>query len=437
MQRTLQPPPWQNWAGNVHCQPSHCAFPVTLEEVQSELKRCAEEAERLRIVGRGHALTPLNFSDENHMSLARFTGVESVDKPRKRAWVRAGTRMGRLGQALAQRGLAMDIHSDHDQQTIGGAFAGGMLNSANGLASLSSLVTGYRIVLPNGAAHSVTAADGENFDAGRLSLGVLGVVTHVEIQCRTPYRLDTRREMARFTDVIAKLERLRRAHRHLTVYWYPRSGDALLLTRNITRGAATPLSNRRRVQDFLTDNLIGLGLDHATRVAPALAPVAQRINRLSGRGRPWITDAHAAYGRIRWAKQVESEYAIPVEDAPKALMQLDALIRKQAFKVALPITVRFAPAEQAWLSPAYQREVALIGIRAPDQASHQEYFSALWSVLDRFSARPHWGKLHDKTADQLRLLYPRFDDFVALRSRVDPRGMLMNRYLDRLLGVAS
>ena len=435
MQRTLLPKPWQNWAGNVRCQASHCSFPATLEEVQSELMRCTEEAERLRVVGRGHAHTPLAFSDENHMSLAHFTGIESVDKPRKRVWVRAGTRMGRLGQSLARRGLALDIHGDYYEQTLGGAFAGGLLNSASGLASLASLVTGFRIVLPNGAAHTVTASDGENFDAGRLSLGVLGVVTHVELQCRTPYRLETRREYESFSSVIGRLERLRRANRHLTLYWQPGSGDILMLRRNLTRASISPMPGRRRAQEFIANNVMGLGWDRATQWLPALNPIAHQFNRLTGRDRAWVTDAHDAYGRIRWVRHVESEYAIPVESAPEALAQMDRLIRALDFPVTLPITIRFAPADTAWLSPAYQQEVALIGLRAPPRSAFSDYFAAQWEVLDRYGARPHWGKLHDKKAHELRQLYPRFDDFVSLHKKVDPRGVLLNRYTADMLGI--
>lgn len=436
MQRTLLPKPWRNWAGNVRCQPSHCAYPATLEEVQSELMRCTEEAERLRVVGRGHAHTPLSFSDENHMSLAHFTGIESVDKPRKRVWVRAGTRMGRLGRSLAQRGLALDLHGDYNQQTLGGAFAGGLINSANGLSSLASLVTGFRVVLPNGAAHSVTRADGDNFDAGRLSLGVLGVITHVELQCRTPYRLETRRENATFDSVVERLERLRRAHRHLTLYWQPAAGDVLLVSRDLTRASITPLPSRRRAQDFVANNLVGVGWDRAAQYLPGLTPLAHRINRLVGRDRPWVTESHDAFGRIRWVRHVESEYAIPVNAAAEALKQIDHLIRALDFPATLPITVRFASADTAWLSPAYQQEVALIGLRAPIGSDYTDYFAALWEVLDRHGGRPHWAKLHDKSAHELRQLYPRFDDFTVLRQKVDPRGVLLNRYMANLLGTA-
>jgi hypothetical protein len=37
----------------------------------------------------------------------------------------------------------------------------------------------------------------------------------------------------------------------------------------------------------------------------------------------------------------------------------------------------------------------------------------------------------------LRERYPRFAEFVALRDRLDPEGVLTNAYLDRVLGEAG
>lgn len=51
-----------------------------------------------------------------------------------------------------------------------------------------------------------------------------------------------------------------------------------------------------------------------------------------------------------------------------------------------------------------------------------------------FGGRPHWGKLHTLTAETLRERYPRFDDFIALRDRLDPERRFGNRYLERVLG---
>jgi FAD/FMN-containing dehydrogenase len=48
--------------------------------------------------------------------------------------------------------------------------------------------------------------------------------------------------------------------------------------------------------------------------------------------------------------------------------------------------------------------------------------------------RPHWGKLHTRTAADLRAAYPDFATFVALRERLDPERRFGNAYLERVLG---
>ena len=48
--------------------------------------------------------------------------------------------------------------------------------------------------------------------------------------------------------------------------------------------------------------------------------------------------------------------------------------------------------------------------------------------------RPHWGKMHWRTCDDLRPAYPRFDEFVAVRDELDPTRVFANSYLDTVLG---
>jgi L-gulono-1,4-lactone dehydrogenase len=54
--------------------------------------------------------------------------------------------------------------------------------------------------------------------------------------------------------------------------------------------------------------------------------------------------------------------------------------------------------------------------------------------MTALDGRPHWGKLHTRTAAQLAASYPEFDAFVALRDRLDPEGRFTNAHLDRILG---
>lgn len=53
------------------------------------------------------------------------------------------------------------------------------------------------------------------------------------------------------------------------------------------------------------------------------------------------------------------------------------------------------------------------------------------SILASHGGRPHWAKAHRALPDQLREMYPRFDDFLAVRKRVDPEGRFLNPFTRR------
>jgi len=65
---------------------------------------------------------------------------------------------------------------------------------------------------------------------------------------------------------------------------------------------------------------------------------------------------------------------------------------------------------------------------------HEAYFAAVESVMVALGGRPHWGKLHTRTAEHLRAVYPAFDEVVALRGKLDPERRFGNAYLEKVLG---
>jgi FAD/FMN-containing dehydrogenase len=54
--------------------------------------------------------------------------------------------------------------------------------------------------------------------------------------------------------------------------------------------------------------------------------------------------------------------------------------------------------------------------------------------MSAHDGRPHWGKMHYRDAASLQALYPRFDDFLAVRDRLDPDRLFGNPYLEKVLG---
>jgi L-gulonolactone oxidase len=132
---------------------------------------------------------------------------------------------------------------------------------------------------------------------------------------------------------------------------------------------------------------------------------------------------------------VEMEYAIPRSSLVSVLSELRAAVDASSWRIAFPVEVRVAAADDIPLSTAYDRDSAYIAVHVPFGAPDQEaYFGTLERLAGSVGGRPHWGKLHGLDAAVLRERYPRFDEFVALRDRLDPGGLFTNDYLDRVLG---
>jgi L-gulonolactone oxidase len=133
-------------------------------------------------------------------------------------------------------------------------------------------------------------------------------------------------------------------------------------------------------------------------------------------------------------RHFEMEYAIPTEEAAAAVRALRGLIERERHLVDLIVEVRFAPADDVWLSPAYGRETCYIGTLVYRPQGAERYFRRVERLMRSFNGRPHLGKLHYLAGAELAAAYPRLGDFLEIRRRLDPDHLFGNRYLDVLLG---
>jgi len=427
---------WQNWSGSVRCEPNHCSYPLSIEEIQSEVLRCAEEGERLRMIGSGHSWSPLCQSDENQLSLQDFTGIESADLERRRVWVRAGTTLQELGELLSERGLALANLGDVNVQTVAGAISTGTHGSGLAFGSLSTQVCGLRLVTADGTVKMLSQeANPDIFDAARLSLGVLGVITHVELQCVDAYRLHCQSFRAPLEETLVRLDEYLHGYRNFEFYWFPYSETAQLKFMDTTQRPVGSWRPLKRANDLVIENGLLWGLSEMARRVPALS---ERISRFAAQRMPVsesIREAHSGYATPRLVRFNQTEYAIPLERLPMVIRQIDRLISALHFRVHFPLHVTFVQADEIWLSPSYRRESAYVAVHMYRGMPYEDYFAAVTEIFDRNDGRPHWGKLHDKTDHELRTLYPRFDDFRRLRQDMDPHGVFLNPHLAGIFGV--
>ena len=156
-----------------------------------------------------------------------------------------------------------------------------------------------------------------------------------------------------------------------------------------------------------------------------------KINQASARSfsvREFTDASHAVFS-IATTRPVQGcEYAIPREEIVPVLQALRTWIDDHDERICFPVEVRVAAADDIWLKTAYQRVAGYIAVHHYFKIDHRRYFAAFEATVAEHQGRPHWGKLHTLEADQLRLLYPRFDHFVRIRDRLDPGRTFDNAY---------
>jgi L-gulonolactone oxidase len=113
------------------------------------------------------------------------------------------------------------------------------------------------------------------------------------------------------------------------------------------------------------------------------------------------------------------------------------VIERRRLPIVFPLEVRFAAADDAFLSPAHERDSCYVAVHQYRGMEFEGYFRAVEAIMDEHGGRPHWGKRHYQSAATLAPRYPEWERFAAVRDRMDPERRFANDYTRRVLDGAS
>jgi FAD-linked oxidoreductase len=429
---------WSNWSGSVTASPAAISYPASLNEIVAIVRDCRERGCGLRVVGAGHSFTALAWTDGVLISLDRYTGLEHVDQESAQATVRAGTQIKALGELLFAHGLGQANLGDIDVQSIAGAISTGTHGSGATLGSISTQVVGLTLVTADGELLECSETHNRDiFKAAQVSLGALGIITSVTLQLLPAYRLDYTWRRQTLDECLTNVADYRRDNRNFEFFWLPYSDGALTKRMNVTDAPARPKNVLRQFNELVLENGVFWAFSELCRRFPAASPqVSALLGQLISGGRD-VNYSHKIFATPRLVKFQEMEYSLPAENLVAALRAIDACIRRNRFQVHFPIECRFVRADDIYLSPASGRDSAYIAVHMYKGMAYRAYFDAVEAILRSYGGRPHWGKMHSLAARELRPLYPHWDDFQAVRRRLDPDGLFLNAYLRTLLGEAA
>jgi L-gulono-1,4-lactone dehydrogenase len=389
-------------------------------------------------LGASHSFTAIAATDGLQLDLRRLSGVSSVELDRRRVRVLAGTPLHVLNPALQALGLALPNLGDIDRQSISGAIATGTHGTGLRWQGIASAVCGLTLTLADGSLLECSAEqEPEVFQAARVGLGALGVVVEVELECVPAFRLHAKEFGANLLGVLERVEHDVESNDHVDMHWFPLTDRVLVKHNNrVTQGdGGRPLPGWRAWldDDLLSNRVYGL----TNRAAARWPRIVPPLNAISARllaAREYTDDSWRVFVAQRDVRFRESEYAVPRAAVAEVVLAVRDWLRTHRAPLTFPLELRFTGADDIWLSTAHERENAYIAIHQYHRMDDYGAFAAFESIVAEHGGRPHWGKLHTLDAERLRALYPRFDDFRAVRDRLDPGRLFANDYLRRVLG---
>ncbi|ORX69866.1 L-gulono-gamma-lactone oxidase [Linderina pennispora] len=435
---------FKNWANTFSSKPMLYLAPQTEGEI-IELVRIANK-HRLTIkpIGCGHSPSDIACTDALMLNMDKFNRVLAHDPYACTLTVEAGVRLHQLHQMLHQRNMALSTLGSISDQSIAGAIATATHGTGMDYSDLSAMV--IELVIIDGSGNRLKCSTAQNkdlFDAARCSLGALGIITQLTLQCEPAFTLHAVQTPENLDNILNNLSEVVYSAEHVRFWWFPHTDSTV-----VWRANRSSLPPQPSPESFLRDRLYGFHYYqlqlYKARFNPDRIPklTEEHFSNRFDRRIEWVDDSFKVFNFDCLFPQYVNEWAVPWENAAEALRQLRIWINAQArdpkgVRVHFPVEVRFVKENDVWLSPAYQRTVCYIGVimyRPYHKAvPYKKYWKVYEDIMRTLGGRPHWAKAHKMYYYDLLDAYPKFADFAKLRAQCDPNNVFVNDYIARHL----
>ena len=426
---------WRNWAGNQKASPLSIDAPRSVAELTALVASASEQGQKVKAVGSGHSFTSAAATNGRMIRLENLSGILHVDRATCRVTVGAGTRLSELNTLLDAEGLALANLGDIAYQTVAGAISTSTHGTGKALTGLAGQVVAMKLV--NGLGEIIECSQSVNphiFDVARVSVGALGVITEYTLQAVPSFRLRALEQPMRLDDVLENAHDLASTNDHFEFFWIPHTKWALTKRNNRTEDELQPLPRVKGwIEKTFMENYAFGAVCRIGRARPSLIPRLATALPSSG-SREYVDQSFKIFASPRIVRFYEMEHALPVEALVPALKEIRAMVDRKGYLLNFPVEVRFTKGDDVPLSTAYGRDSAYIAVHVYKGMECQPFFRDVEDILRAYDARPHWGKMHYREADELSKLYPRWDEFITLRNQLDPQRTFSNAYSDTVFG---
>ncbi|XP_066566221.1 L-gulonolactone oxidase-like [Amia ocellicauda] len=430
---------FQNWAQTYSSCPEKYFQPSSVEDVRQILAMARQSSKRVKVVGGGHSPSDIACTDEFMISLDKMNRVLEVNKEERRVTVEAGIFLCDLNEELTKHGLALSNLGAVAEVAAAGVIGTGTHNTGIDHGILPTQVVSLSLMTAVGEVlHCSDSVNQDIFQAARLHLGSLGVILTLTYQCQPAFRLHERQFPSTLTEVLDNLDFHMKKSEYFRFLWFPHTENVRVIYQDRTDKPIQSTSS------WFWSYAVGYHLlQFLLWVSTFLPSLVPWLNSLffkllfSGREeRVGRSDTIFTYECL--FQQHVQDWSIPIDKTKEALLQLKAWLESTPAVVAhFPVEVRFTRGDDILLSPCFQRDSTYMNIIMyrpyGKDVPRQQYWAAYETIMKRVGGRPHWAKAHNCTRKDFEEMYPSFKKFCSIREKLDPAGMFLNSYLEKVL----
>lgn len=378
---------WENFLGNQSCTPLLYCEPKNFEELRKSLHNVVLQNYPVRVVGSGFSINDICCCKGCLLNLKHLNNIFIIDEENKTVRVEAGITLQKLNEKLAHHDLTLPNQAAIDQITLGGAISTGVHGTGH-TGTLSNSVLEIELLAADGRVYKLSeVSDPNGFAAAKLSLGTLGVIYALTIQCTPLFYLEAATESRTIDDLLKNYPTLFEKNDFFQFSWNVETGKAIITCWNKT-----------------------------------------------AKGIP----AHKAlpfYEIDPKDKDLFSEIAIPIDLLPKAIEKTKLFVDKckKSGAIVSDITIRFVEADSnVYLSPA-KGKVAYITFSLSERDKFLNLYREFENALLEYGGRPHWGKTNFLDHEKVKRLYgDDFQKFSIEKQKFDPQGVFSNDFIRRI-----
>ncbi|KAK1266167.1 hypothetical protein QJS04_geneDACA002723 [Acorus gramineus] len=481
------------WNDRRECAVAKVIYPKTEQEIIKAVADANHDNLKMKVVsGFSHTIPKLACpaSPSVLISTLNYNSGIVIDAGDRTVVADSGVGLRELIDAVEAAGFSLVAAPYWEGVSVGGVVSTGAHGSSwwGKGGAVHDHVVGLRVVVPaskeEGYAKTVWIDDGVSdlFRAAKVSLGVLGVISKVKLSLEPRFKRS-------ITNVFTDDARIEKdfidhgdAHEFADITWYPSqhkavykrddrvpmnaSGDGvndfigfqsnLIAVSTAVRASEKALESTMNVKgkcsmaalEMNVKNFVANGLKNNGLIFTGY-PVVGHQGKMQTSGSCSHSPAINILSTCAWDPRIKGLRFYETTAIFRASSFGDFVRNVKVLRDIKPenfcgvdlyngFLIRFIKASDAYLGQAEDSVVVDFNYYRADEAMAPRLNQDVWEEVEqmaffKYGARPHWAKNRNLAFDGVDKKYLNFNEFLAVKGRLDPQGMFSSEWSDEIL----